>query len=305
MAYEYAIEPEALVEDQNRRYLVDNMGVGTGRLVAQYPEDWLEKVRHACDQHQPVEQLRVTRDLDVLRKRLVKTNRPYGGHLVWLSNALNAHEHEPFRAIVAGTSEVTHDAILTVSQLRSDTPGWEIPGDGKIQRTAEEMANIAQPLLRLSSVILFVDQHYKSNVTFGRPLSEFLKHAQKGKKAHKIEYHLNAETREDIFVQGLEKQRRFLPFDNGVSMVFVRWKKIDEGENQHPRYILTNRGGLRFDYGLDEGHGSTDWNRLGENLWRDRLAQFNPSMGVYELVDAFKVSREQVVKVTPYNGAWR
>jgi hypothetical protein len=304
MAYEYAIEPEALLSRQDRRYLVDNLGVDTGRLVAQYPDDWIARVQQACAAFQPLEKLGLTEDLKMLRRRMVKTNRLYASELAWLRNALNAHIHDPFKAILVAHDN-TDPATIRALDLRKETPAWSIPSDGKVQRSAKHLVEVAGPLLRLSSVILFVDQHYKTTANFGRPLAGFLKEAQEGKTPHRIEYHLNAEAPLEAFVSGLDRQRKHLGLHSNLNLVFVRWEQIDEGENQHPRYILTNRGGLRFDYGLDEGSGTTDWNRLSEQLWEERRSQFNPSAGVFKFVDAYRVIEDSVEKVAPYNGAWK
>lgn len=304
MAYEYAIEPEALLDNQHRRYLVDNLGVDTGRLVSQYPNDWIDTVLQACADFQPLEKHGIKEDLNALRKRLVKTGRAYSDELMWLKNALNAHASQPFTAIVVAEDDAD-PATLKASTLRKDTPGWFVPSDGKVRRNAKALAEIAGPLLNLSSVIFFVDQHYKPTADFGRPLTEFLREAQKGKAPHRLEYHLNARATSEAFVSGLDRQRKYLGLHDGMSLVFVRWEQIDEGENQHPRYILTNRGGVRFDYGLDEGLGTTDWNRLSEQLWEERRSQFNPSAGVFKFVDAYRVIEDGVEKVAPYNGAWK
>ena len=68
-----------------------------------------------------------------------------------------------------------------------------------------------------------------------------------------------------------------------------RWKQIrindsasseagDElaGERLHPRYILTNIGGIRYEGGLDPGgpHETTDVSLLTEELWLKRWEQY-------------------------------
>lgn len=43
----------------------------------------------------------------------------------------------------------------------------------------------------------------------------------------------------------------------GTSLtVFLRPGLPDK--RMHPRFVLTERGGIQFDYGLDEGHGPGD-----------------------------------------------
>jgi len=39
----------------------------------------------------------------------------------------------------------------------------------------------------------------------------------------------------------------------GMTITLFRWKRRPGGEEFHARYILTERGGMRFDEGLAEG----------------------------------------------------
>ena len=56
-----------------------------------------------------------------------------------------------------------------------------------------------------------------------------------------------------------------------LEMTLVHWRKDrnTEGETLHPRYILTDRGGIRIEHGLDEGEygETTDISLLDRTLY--------------------------------------
>jgi hypothetical protein len=80
-------------------------------------------------------------------------------------------------------------------------------------------------------------------------------------------------------------------------MTLVRWRKEREtaGETLHPRYILTDRGGIRVDHGLDEGEPgeTTDIGLLSENLYSQRWGEYQRGTGVHEFVDEVTVFGER------------
>lgn len=303
MLYEYAVEPEVLATWNEFRYFLEQFGIGQGRLIANYPKRWGQMVWAACLESDPVKRKKIELRLDELRKKIASTRRTYTDGEPWLTNALAAHQQEPFHAIVV-KSECAHPHALRADEIDATTPLWKVAPDGCIHRTAATMATLAGSLLRHSTEIRFVDQHYSPAAKFGRPLAAFIAEARQGKALVSMEYHLNANGSAEHFACELDRQRRHLHLRADENVVFVRWRCIDAGENQHPRYILTNRGGLRYDYGLDEGDGTTDWSRLSEDLWRQRVDQYHPDAGVFELVDAWRVAASGVNKVVWRSPHW-
>jgi hypothetical protein len=45
---EYAVEPAAIAGWDKFRYITEKFGFDHGRLISRYPEDWEERVLHAC-----------------------------------------------------------------------------------------------------------------------------------------------------------------------------------------------------------------------------------------------------------------
>jgi hypothetical protein len=48
MLHEYAVDPACLGDWQNFRFLMGAFGVSQGRLVSQFPKDWVKRVCESC-----------------------------------------------------------------------------------------------------------------------------------------------------------------------------------------------------------------------------------------------------------------
>ena len=304
MLYEYAVEPEALGTWQSLRFFLDQFGVGTGRLLAKYPKGWEAMVLCACSEIRPIAKHRHTEGLRVLKQRLSKTKRPYDDEKPWIPNAEAAHRIEPFRAIIVESAELKGNYELRADEIGPDTERWFVPSDGKVARTANDLAQLLAPLLHHASEVLFVDPHFCCAAKFGKPLSRFFAEARIGKTPHTVQYHLSAKATPEFFAQDLQSLRRFLRLENDDKIDFIRWNCLPEGENQHPRYVLTNRGGVSIDYGLDEGNGTTDWRLLSESLWKERRQQFLHDSTAFAFVDGFRMTAATVTPLIRGSNGW-
>lgn len=291
MLKEFAVEPKAVSRWESLRYFADRFGTSQGRLISQYPKSWLRDVRDQCGEKTPLEQKRFDTILEKLRSRLIKTGRAYVDSRSWLENAIDAHREEPFSAIIAVSAN--HQLpVLCADEITEETALWKVELSGKCSRSASELAALTASLLKMSTQIRFIDQHFKCTARYCRPLAEFLQHAFSGKKPDAIEYHVNADDSADSFRSGLERQQWFLKIPGNEHVTFRRWRCIDGGENLHPRYILTNRGGVRIDYGLDEGDQgeTTDWNLMTDEHREERFRQFDRNSACFQLVDEWQVT---------------
>ena len=156
------------------------------------------------------------------------------------------------------------------------------------------MAKCVLPMLQLCSEVLFVDPHFNpSELRYRNTLQQFVKSTNKNPKISRIEYHLGDKLEESYFKgECKDKLSRLLP--RGLEITFIRWRQLEEGEKLHPRYILTDTGGIRIEVGLDEGEvgETTDISLLSESLYSQRCENFQRSTSAYELVDELKIVGE-------------
>ena len=105
-------------------------------------------------------------------------------------------------------------------------------------------------------------------------------------KLERIEFHTEFKPQIQDFSGECKRQ---LPqkIPAGISLRIVRWKERNQGDGLHNRYILTDRGGIRMAWGLDEGHpGQTDdISLLKPSIYKERWKQYCEEPTAFEFVD--------------------
>jgi hypothetical protein len=146
---------------------------------------------------------------------------------------------------------------------------------------------------------------------FLKPLKAFIDTLQEGALATRVEYHLEAGEADARWFSNQLRQRvpQALNLSEEFPVVFIRWNRLPTlaGDRMHPRYILTERGGLRFDYGLDEGGDgeTTDVSILDWGVYERRWREFLPESQTYQFKDGWIVSGSRVRRVVPENGVFK
>ncbi len=306
MIHEFAVDPKALAGWQNFRYLVEKFGVSQGRLISRFPKDWRQRVLKACEDCRDVEKKRITVALERIDSKLYNAGRDFDKNVEWIPNARSSHAVDPFRAIITTAEHAGSTGHLDVDLLSDEDETWAVPRGAMVPRTATDMAAAAEKLLRCSAEIVFVDPHFGGETRFGRTLTAMIQRAcHGGRIPRRFEYHLTAKSVPGHeFSRQLEKQQPYLRIPPGVKLVFVRWNQLDEGDTLHARYVLTEKGGLRFEHGLDEGNPgeTTDVECLASPNHAERRAQYHPGAEAFQLVDAWMVTADAVTRVV-WNGS--
>jgi hypothetical protein len=296
MIHEYAVEPEVLSRWQNFRYFSENFGVSRGRLISEFPKEWVKRVYESLEGCKDIEKSTIIQRLKHLKETALLPRR-YQGHDwnngAWIDNAVTEHLKTSFRAIIAVANPKSFDFVRCGDDLDETDPLWRAETECRIERTATQMAECAATLLRASSKIRFVDPYFEPNdPRFTNPLKEFLRRAltDRGKAGlRNIEYHtsnratrahiLNAAARNWAWFRGL------LP--RGLRLQIVQWHKDD----MHNRFILTERGGMKFANGLDEGDNPRHdvVNLLGEKVCEEISKDYDVVESKLRLVDNWEI----------------
>lgn len=299
MIHEFAVDPEIGSDWRDLRFVASHCGVEHGRMISQFPSKWKKQVyQHAP--RTPLERKRIEEILSGMAKKLVKTGRTYDPESNWLPNAIRSHEESGFQGIVTLDGKPVSPSVVSVGDLSDDEPRWN-PGRGmNVPRTPRDLAAAATNLIQWSSHIRFIDQHFSCARRHNLPLRQFIAASRGGPGvAKQLEYHLNANGSSAWFSEQLST--RVLPalkMAGSEIILFVRWEKIEFGENQHPRYILTDLGGLRFEVGLDCGDEgeTTDVEAITQAIYDSRWEQFQADSSTFRFSDAWFVSSEGVTE---------
>ena len=307
MLREYAVEPEAFSSWEVLRHILSECGVyNKGRMISNFPsKEWIRLVCGQIDKFPS--QMDVKRAKEYLlanKAKLISMGRTFDRQKDWLKNAISSHEEKPFQGVLVKNEDGTKEGILKVDEMTFEEPEWNIDSDDKIPRTTEAIVETAAPLLQISRSIALVDRNFHFFAYQRETIIQLYKSAKGGTPLSHFHMHVSSEKSRDPvpekeFCSNCYRFVKFLDLAPGQQFVFVRWKKREEGENQHPRYVLTDRGGISFDHGLDEGKTgeTTDVRLLGQKVWEQRWAQYQLDSKVLEFVDAWILEGNQVRKL--------
>jgi hypothetical protein len=301
MINEYAVEPEALNNWQNFRYVDDQVGVEHGRLISRFPGKWARMVMTACAENlqlTDMDRSRIAIKLENLHKnKMAKLNRPYDREKNWVSNVEEQQRQRPFHAVIARNIEAKIQNILNIDELDASHPLWNIPKEQVISRKAYELACCAKLLLQVSKEILIIDPHFDpAKPRFMETFSYLIEFAFEEHLPKRVELHVEYDywkDKERATEWEEDCLRKFPPLiPEGFTLLVFRWKIKASGDKPHARYVLTERGGIRYDYGLDEwvGEGqTTDVSLLSTSVYEQRWKDYQLDTSAYILVDEIKV----------------
>lgn len=272
MIYEYAISPALFAHEDRIALMVASLGHGNGRLVSDLPKDkWEQFALHFIKQHAAGDaQLSKWKEaLFSLKKRAAIFRRPgarWDDNLAWIDNAVAEHARTPFRAIVsdgphAQCPEVVPYGIELVGHAK-----WACPANTHIGRNAGAIVAQMSGLLNLSGTVVLIDRNFSIDDRFMKvvvELAHYLDTQKQGPRVEQIKYVISdvAGQPRDVTNLCVKHLAPRLPPRISVKFLFKAKGKL------HPRFLLTDRGGLNFESGLDEGTGQTLVSRLAEDAW--------------------------------------
>ena len=292
MLQEYAVEPEAIVADWTTfRYVIEKFGVEQGRVVSRLPKRW---ARQVIDKANAIDQNLGKKVTEVLSNAnwVVPFNRNFHEEETWLANAIREHALRPFAGIIAQLSCGSGGVQRTVAE--TDGQFFHCPRQVVVVRQAAALGACVAPLLGCARTLLLVDPHFDpTRPKWSRPLAEFLRVATRlNNRPMIIEYH--TQWKDPRFNKGLWQQnfrnncQHHLPgiVPAGCRLRVVLWNDVAAVDKMHARYILTDRGGVGVENGLDEGNSgdTTDVGILDRDVWKQRLAQYG-DRPTYQLAD--------------------
>ena len=301
MHHEFALDPECVNDYAALKYVVDQCGFEHGRLISRFPGKWEREAMKACKIQGPKRTAIFEKIIRRMKDKLVVANRDYDAGSPWLSNATRQHETRPFHAIIALANPKNHETVLIADEIEETTPLWCIQRERIVPRKAQDLACCARKLLNVSEEIVLVDRNFKPEMRrFSETLSWIVNYAvENNHKPKRLELHVEYKETSgevspplDLWQERCRKHlTRCLPVD--MQLEIIRWQGIDDGDRPHARYILTERGGIRFDYGLDEWEGegqTTDVSILGRTVYEKRWRDYQKESAAFRPIDTIVVN---------------
>ncbi|MFO1004261.1 MAG: hypothetical protein U0936_28410 [Planctomycetaceae bacterium] len=309
MIHEYALDPEAAFTKDGFWTLLKDFGVSHGRVLMECPSaSWSKSMEnaliHARNELGAVAFSRLTERWAELRrtKAIARRRIEYGNVTspTWVERALAEHRGEPFRAILGSRANIVPREVLTKEQIDLGDERWVAETQKIIDRDAIAIAGCVGPIGRISEHLLIIDPYFNEDSKWQQSLTAILNTSQAADgHFQRIEVHtreFNSEERSlrrrgpttskrEILQTELAKTLpRKLPAN--VRVEFFVWQERDGGDRYHRRYVLTERGGIYVEGGLDRGNEgqTTDVGLLAENVFVQRWREYQRETAAFDPV---------------------
>ena len=232
-------------------------------------------------------------------KLLRRTGVTYDPTGTWIDNAEREHARDPFHAIVAPSNPRGRPYILDPGLVDETDERWRVERERAVPRDPVAFGRASAPLVSISREILLIDPHFNPSEERWRvSLAELLAPlAGRCAAVSRVEVHVT-DMKENGQIKWalawyLDECERRLPacVPAGLRVAVIVWRQRVGGEKLHPRYVLTERGGMRFEVGLDEGAPgqTTDVSLLGETLHQERWQQYQRGTAAFDFVNQVEV----------------
>jgi hypothetical protein len=277
MLREFAVEPALLSDWHTFRYLHEKFGISKARVIAEFPNKWLSMVRKNISYAQ---QARLEEWIKKDKKTFLIPHKrdkyEYTHDKDWLQNAESAHETKQFNSILARDNPRNHDKVLKWSEEEyPENHGlFKSEYEFEIPKTTEGFLQTCELLLQNSCNIIFVDPYLNDN-HYDVLKALFYCIISTNNNAN-IRYITGESTTDKSIEYIVDKLEKATPSGMSIRIIVLK-KKENAGLDTHNRYILTERGGIKFPWGLDkrDDKASDTVNYLSEKTHREKFDEYD------------------------------
>ena len=267
----FAIDPEVLNSYENIRYLLEKFGYDKGALIPQVPKNWHALVFHGCEKSSLSDkEFSLITELLTESKELccVKMGSlNYKNTLSWLDNIKSEFIREKVSHVISNTDSINYGIIDFFNKDNRSILKklFDNCRDIEIKRTAIEIAEVSKYLIKKEKEIIFVDPYFylakesrtdSSLVRINRYINVIKAFVDLvGSQKNKPKIIINCVYEEfegDNDISLTEEYKNILQIyiNNDWRFQFNRWSKNESSIDYHARYLLTSKGGLRYDRGF-------------------------------------------------------
>jgi len=263
MIKEFAIQPEVMATWSHFHSLFEDFGVGYGRLICVYPLNWKTKVHelaHLLNKDIHAHSIR-SKISAASHKFILPVRHDYDGHRGdWQTNAEMANA--PFDAVIVKENPRKKANVLIAGEFDKSQEPYRTQTQQDIHRTPRAMAKAASSLLSLCEEIRIIDPFFDPSGGWGETFRRMLRLCPKGGAALKVcEVHTRFRDGMDLSaVEADYRQHLCQDLPAGLTVHIALWNEALDIGKLHPRYLITDLGGIKFDYGFDWHRGPLERN---------------------------------------------
>lgn len=294
----FGIEPEAVNNWADLRYIVEKFGFSKGLLIARYPRRWMAMVMDACIANgvRDVDLRRVEEKLRQIKQdRLFKMGMSYESADSWAENVAQQEILDYLAAVIVRTGQ-EGEKFVEVDAVPEAI--FENRREMRVKRTAQALAGAAACLLADASILTLIDPYFKPKPKNIKVLKAMIELSQEQGHRLKTIVIYTSFNRYPVTSDQLEQEyRRSLVGCLGEGMTLVVYR-VDDAANEsdfHARYLLTESAGLRYDRGFvePEAHSQreqeTDVVCMENALVEELLGDSPESIGAFSVYDRIEL----------------
>lgn len=250
----FAIEPDAINNWSDLRYAVEKFGYSKGVLIARYPKSWMRMVMDSCRSN-GVGDVEIKRIEEKLRQakddRLVRMGLPFTGN-DWLVNAKNYAVLESLSAVLVRDK---HDIERFHCFTELDEGLFDNRRDVQVKRNAQALAEAARYVLLSANQIVLVDPYFQAKPKCCKVLEAMVNLCrQQEHRLAEVSIFTAQSTDErpvELITADYEQMFQHV-LEQGICLRIHLLPDAALDQDFHPRYIFSQRAGLRFDRGFVE-----------------------------------------------------
>jgi len=275
-----------------------------GKFISDYPKrKWRKLVMENVEASEDFTERTLTiieiQLQDLVNSALIYCNEEYDEPSEsWTQNAARLQEDtngKQWDAIVC-TPEATSKPKLGIFPVTEHDPQdarWNSE-PSVIDRNLPALGKLLHTLLRTSSEFLIIDPHFTPKLSrFLKPLLMVLEKACSSTPAKRIEYHTVVQKDQasiDIFRAGLIELGRQLRANSEITIYC--WEQLPGSRKPHEREIITNRGSICIENGMDIRAGDkSKYYYLSRSQAEDSKCQCDPKSSSYDLIEIYEISK--------------
>lgn len=297
-----AAKPTAWESSFELKLLLSYFGPYTGRYLATYPNSWKEELLKHAEALHPLEAERVKL---LLRRAIENTaivsnpSLKWNPAETWEKNFITLMGEQKSRFAFGITNQsFPAEGLLSINDI--DFPPT---ADEQIEATANEFTRVSRTLLLSSHELIFIDPYmnpFRKDVR--TVLTAMLDIAAKGKcrevtcwaREAEITGQRRGNSLDEIANALMQASQKFA--QEGRVLKFRLIDDVTTKKRLHARYLLSQKGAIRFDQGFQEltKGKKIDVSPVGRSVHDNLITQF------FEDQKEFKIINEIVVKQSKY-----
>jgi hypothetical protein len=283
MIAECAIDPEVMAEWRYFESLSADFGVGQGRLLCEFPSKWrrlfLDKTclleARGINSAKQAAMLLDQYQHGGFRRALVGSTRDYPTGSNWNEAA---RASEPSFDIIVHADDPKGANEVRAGEILRRNPPFARSRQTEIRRVAADLIACGWECYRRAKEIYVVDPFFKpQEAYFGKVLGHLLSRIEReSSRPKRIEVHTKmpgtyiAKTQRAHWRQWATEH---LP--SGWTIKVIHWEILETGSKLHARYILTDFGGIDYNWGVDEDPQEfTQVSLLDDSFWEKLYQRF-------------------------------